>query len=320
MPLPTPDKTWQYDPNRAMPQQADALASNRKILRQIKTTLIGFGSQPWTVRGSSDSVAAGMDAVDRWDSDTDLVWANAGVAHSWIVLRQTGISATFEICIDLITASANGSDGEIFASTAGFTGGSTTARPTAADEARIGQDLVTISGTNSDGVLHVMQSTDGQCTRVVLYKANNAVMFWMFDKPKNPVTGWSNPYVGIVRSNTGSSIMLVTELMGTANAQGRGSATFNMTLTSENTGTGANSQIPTAQTFANDFSGEFPLLPIGLYSTTASHRGRHGMLFDMWWGLVSNADADGYPNDGSRQFIQMGDLVVKWNGSVLVTA
>lgn len=86
----------------------------------------------WTVVGSSNGSAAGLDAVDRWGSSfnaANIVRNTNGNAHSWIVLRNAANG--YDICIDMNSVS-NGQ----FALTAvktsqGFTGGTTTSRPQA---------------------------------------------------------------------------------------------------------------------------------------------------------------------------------------------
>src|SRR5574338_1505169 len=99
MALPTLIKTWQIVRNVSIPSLGSTLAHSRRIWKTIKDQMIGFGSNPWTVRGSSNSVAAGMDSVDRWAADANLVWG--GGTHSWIVLRQNQIATNYEVCIDL---------------------------------------------------------------------------------------------------------------------------------------------------------------------------------------------------------------------------
>lgn len=61
MALPTKAKTWQYNVNQAVALQGSIIATSRRLWRTIKNSLIGFATLPWTVRGSSDSVAAGME-------------------------------------------------------------------------------------------------------------------------------------------------------------------------------------------------------------------------------------------------------------------
>lgn len=88
----------------------------------------------WTVRYSCDGAVAGTagDGVDRWTSTftpAKLVRAASGSAHSWMVLRNA--TAGLECCIDLNSAT-DGAGAVVFARVAApFSGGSTTARPTA---------------------------------------------------------------------------------------------------------------------------------------------------------------------------------------------
>ena len=88
----------------------------------------------WTVRQSCDGAVAGAagDGVDRWTSTftpSKLVRAASGSAHSWMVLRNA--AAALECCIALNSAT-DGAGAVVFARvSAPFSGGSTTARPTA---------------------------------------------------------------------------------------------------------------------------------------------------------------------------------------------
>lgn len=88
----------------------------------------------WTVRYSCDGTTAGTagDGVDRWTSTftpSKLVRAANGVAHSWMVLRNT--FSGIELCIDIVgTIDGNGTPAFARSSNP-FTGGSTTTRPTA---------------------------------------------------------------------------------------------------------------------------------------------------------------------------------------------
>ncbi len=329
MPLPMLSKTWQFDVNRVIPAQGSAIATHRLILRTIKDRLKAFTMSPWVVRYSCDSVAAGAagDGVDRWDSDTDLVWAVPGVAHSWIVLRQAGFGHNVELLISCEQTSAFGSILTLYVSpNNNFTGGSTVLRPTATDEIDVvsNNHWIGNSGSALQFVIHMMMSVDGQCTRVFIYQNNIVVAFWLIDKPQNPVTGWNNSVVGHGRGS--SSITewptyanLSKIAAASAPTSGRGVSTMRLNLTSEGYGS-AYDVVGIKQTVVNDLSAEAPMMPIGLASDTASNRGRHGSLFDLWWGLQGFASGDTYPNDATRQFAQHGDLISPWNGSAIVTA
>lgn len=320
MPVPSLAKTWQFNVNQAFVALGSALADNRRILRlHIKDALVGMALLPWTVRYSCDSVTAGTagDAVDRWDSDADLVWANAGSAHSWIVLRQTGVGATFELLISLENSSASGNTLTLVVSpSAAFTGGTTTARPTATDEdVRLSSATWGgVASSDQNAKVHVMVSTDGQCSRVIVCTAGFAQTFWLFDKAQNPVTGWTAPSVAIALGASGSTVLTYANLNTTASAGGRGVSNMTMFLSGE----AANSSlIGVLQAFVNDLDSGHNMGPIGLLSATTSNRGRHGSLFDLWWGPQVVADGDTY---GTKTFVQFGDVIFPWDGSTPLLA
>jgi hypothetical protein len=329
MALPILVKTWQFSVNNTVAPQGSALATARLTIRTaIKDVLKGFGLNPWTVTGSSDSVSSGLDASDRWDSDTDLVWANAGTAHSWIVLRQTGIATNFELCIDLTGASANGTSMVCVVSpSSGFTGGTTLNRPTATDEQVLSSTSWGGNGTDIHTTVHAMQSTDGQCTRLIVCQDNRATGFMVFDVVKNPVSGWSNPSYSIVIANNVSSLApVMASMFLAANARGRAGA-VNMSLYTSTlvAGTGSNNNLPSLQSFHNDMDMQFPLFPMGIVSDTVGARGRHGELFDIWYGLTSNTSdrnsggirvgSVSYSDNINKKFAQFGNVIVPWDGS-----
>jgi hypothetical protein len=265
----------------------------------------------WTVRYSCDSVTAGSagDGVDRWSSDGALVWNNAGSAHSWIVLRQTGIATNFELCISLEPASGPGSGYTIAVSpSAGFTGGSTTARPTATDEHVTARTSTLQTATDSTYRLHSLMSADGKSIYIFVYTGTVLQHVIMLGAPKQSVTGWTNP--SWFYFNSGSTALDFNPLAVTASSLQRGRAagvTMSMYFTGEGV---SNGMLMAGFTGQNDLSLESPLFPIGLASNTATASGRHGVVYDLWWGLSNYAQGDTYPGDASRQFMQVGDVVV----------
>jgi hypothetical protein len=316
MSLPTLDKTWQFTVNNAFKAQGTTLATAQLTVRTgIKDPLIGFGSNPWTVRGSSNSVAAAMDAVDRWAADANLVWANVGSAHSWIVLRQTGIATNFELCMDLTSAAADGQNMVwVVSPSAGFTGGTTLNRPTATDEIVLVGAKWGATGTNQQLVTHLMQSTDGQCTRIIVCQGNVSSGIVILDKVKAPVSGWTNPSYAIAATSNGAEQGTISNFYATANGRGYHNSII-MSLYATCEGYGASGLVPTAQTSPNDISGEFPMSPMGIASDTGGCRGRHGDLFDLWYGLASGlGTGTSYPNANTKQFVQFGDIVFPWDG------
>lgn len=139
------EKTWQLDLNRAPSDNTTVLGLSRSWLwwqkAFLKGEIGGATAGLWTCVGSSDSVTAGMDGVDRWGATFDptkLVRASGAVAHSWIVLKSPNFTAGGITATPFyMTVQYNGTlDNQaiyVF-SKAAPTGGSITARPTATDE------------------------------------------------------------------------------------------------------------------------------------------------------------------------------------------
>lgn len=135
MHTPTYHRRWNYELGHPVAQGGSALATNRALWLGLVGYLLSIPGV--TVYRSCDSVAAGTagDGVNRWDTDTDLVWG-AG-AHSWMVLAlPAGLrypGGTCYLTIDFGYASANGTLGAVYLAET-VSGGSTTARPTGTKE------------------------------------------------------------------------------------------------------------------------------------------------------------------------------------------
>ena len=321
MAMPVPDKSWQFYLGPWF------ISSNNKVLLyELKALMVGFATNPWVVTGSSDSVTAGMDAVDRWTDSTKIV--NATGAHSWIVLQQTGLAANFELCIDCrFTDTWNL---QVLWATSGFSGGSTTARPTASGEVT----LYTSSGTTNNfswktvatNTVHFKlfgwQSTDGQCTRIVAYQETGIPVFWFFaDRIKNPLAGHTDPfYVSGFRGENSptTSKMTIARFTDSDRLQSRQSSTV---LTAYLSGEGAIAGLLaeyTAWDKRNDINNQIMVCPIGVVSGTTGGRGHLGQVYDMWWGprnVVYGGLGDAtWPNDGSRKYWEVGEILLPWDG------
>lgn len=330
MTAPTKAKTWQFAVNQVI-KWTTFDAVNQALMLALKNSLKGFTTNPWTVRGSSNSVAAAMDGVDRWATTANLVY---GTNHSWIVLRQDGLNAGFEVCIDYRISGG----GTIAVSpSAGFTGGAINARPTAADEytctfagsldAAWGVANVSAAFNHN---LHVMQSTDGECTRVFVTvpSADNALtnfgneptttLFACFEKLRNPVTGFTIPVVSMWAGATnGAQIPSFTNLTATSAGSEtmrsrHNGTTMRMTMSWEYSYT----LIQNLLFGPNTFASEYAMLPIGAYCpNTASRRGRHGEFYDMWAGPQFPSTSFVLPDATSLSFVKVGNLYLPWDGA-----
>lgn len=356
MTLPVLARTWQFQVNQLAPALGTTLANARRLMLMIKESLKGSGawtdslgaaiasSGNWVVRSSCDgSGGAGSfgngDGVDRWVTDANLVWAAAGSNHSWIVLRQTGIAAVYELCIDLSNINSNICTIEV-----AFGGynldGTATARPTAVG----GQVLLNAGNWGSFAgdaptVLHVLKSDDGAATRVLMTRSSNNATgvfttgFWMFEVPTPNSAAWTNPSVALVcpgssgyasvdtSANTSNAGNTWSRTAGGTNFQSWWAAegTTGRSLISDTYGGPGNG-------FAcvlSDINDQFPNWPISLYSTTVNARGVNGELVDIWWGIdqtgsPNTAQTRSWPATGpdARQFMQFGAFVHPWNRSI----
>jgi len=271
-------------------------------------------------------------------SAAKFVWntsANGTQVRSWVVLKQPGISANFQICIECHAGTGSASVFERFirlyvSPSAGFgsgAAGTLTARPTATDEIAIRDGSTTAPWfgywmgsttpftTTFAPVVHVMQSTDGECTRVVFCCAGKSRSFFIFDKQCNPITGATHTFiVGADAMASDATALTYAEWNDAVHMRGLNSTlVFDCYLTAEGYIAGMLGE--RLNVVANEISGEWPLSPIGLTSETVGARGRFGTLYDLWWGTSNQADGTTYPAAGSKLLVQFGHLVFPWNGS-----
>lgn len=339
---PTLDKTWEFVVNGialANNDRASTLAhqDRREMLLDIKQSLTNTGSHsgmtaPWTVTSSSDSATAG--ASDQWTDIDDLVWRDedsTGNAFSWIVLRQTGISTTFELLLALESDSTFDDGAQIYASVAqaGFTGGNTTTAPTATDERVLRNDDGTSRGywgSGTDGSVSapayrwdVSMSSDGQCTRVLIFMNTICTGFWLFDKPKNPASGWTDPYVaGIIATNSFTIEMpkYANLLDGTGAGLQMGGRFSGVDTTILLSSEGyLNSAIGELLPVPNQLDDSFIASEIGVRSQTATFTGAMGELFDIWWGFIWAGTGRYFPVGGTRLYVQVAHMIFPWDGA-----
>lgn len=318
MALPTLTKTWQFNVNQLIAYTGNLLDTNRLFHLTYKNTLTGFASSPWAMRYSCNSVTAGTpgDGVDRLTTAANFVFGNIGAAHSWYVLRQTGTGSNTELLVSLESASSNGQSAFIAMSpNAGFTGGSTTLKPTATDSVTMYSGTGWLINGTPTYRLHAQLSTDGQCTRIFNYDGGTTRNVLIIDKPYLPTAGWSNPVVGFAAVGSALLASYMCSPLGNLSANINGTPSLIM-ATSE----GVASQLLSANTaclLANEISGEWPMFPAGIASITTGTRGRHGTFQDLWFGSNNVNSGDTYPNSPSNEFAQFSNLILPWNGSAV---
>ena len=339
MALPVLAKSWQYDVNITISAQGSVQATSKRLLRTIVDTLIS-GSSPyaWEVRGSSDGVSTSASYL--WTDDSKIVYNSAGNNHSWVHLRQSafGGSPGFEIIIDCTGPAVKGTCTIVMVNAGGFSGGTITNRPSAVNEIVV--DSSSLSTVDVNCAIHVLRSTDGECSRVVVWdSSSNISNLLIIDKPANAVSGWTNPgYVvsmclnssGYANSYNNLLVLGSPSIPSYGGKKSYGSSSMDLMFTGEGMGykatgtvdyeTGICAALSLAST-SNDLTSEWPMFPIGLASLTSGNVGRHGSVFDLWWRPNgTSATGETFPATGSAQFVAMGDLILPWNGTTPVIA
>lgn len=324
--LPTLRKTWQYTVNTTVTGGV-ATTLHRAMMYRLKQGMISVSLSPWTVVGSSDGVAFGIDGVDRWTGET------SPIPDSWIVLKQTALASNFQICWQTTEFAGIQTRNNIWVSPAtGFSGGGATTRPTAADEI-----LITVTGLDggvdtADVYVNVAVSTDGKATRCWAIQSGVPITWVILDHISNPISELTTPWLAYSTNlasgggdpgapsynnfdNTGPLVGFqgATQLTYALAAAG-------LATTSDRVGemAGLNAGV-------NQLSGDYPLSPAAVACTTASNRGVHGDVVDLWLGSTTALTGDTYPevtysgSGGIDQFVHVGDVILPWNNTVPLT-
>lgn len=319
MALPSATKTWQYDVNQTS-SGGSVEACVDAVWLALVASLKGFGTNPWTVWGSCDGAAAGNgDTTDRWLDAGDLVHANPASSHSWMVLYQAQLG--LYVCFNLRSTTAQ--NAEVVCSLAGFgvanggTDGTTSARPTATDEI-ITRTVAAMFHSSPDTYqLHVMQSTDGLATRVVLCRNNFATWSWVFDQALSTVGGWAGEIVSTRCTPTADAATYAAYNDAAEFSAWIGGTAVTMYSTCEGYVSGMVGQ---NLTIADEDTGEWPIEGVGLVCGDVGHRGRKGAVADLYWGSTAVNTGDHYPADASRTMVQFGDFVCHWNGTAALVS
>lgn len=325
MPLPILEKTYQLSVNNVVPTQLE-LPFHQELIHGIKEAFIGFATLPMTVIGSSDSLAASMDGTDRWIVKTDLVWGTG--AHAWIVLQQGAGGA--QICIDLNTSGASQPErGDVMLSPGGnFTGGSTTARPTAVDEVEMTKGAYLAgnqTGTPLQNTFHVWHSTDGLIDRVAIFKTGNMHTVWRVEPIENTrVAHTNNPTLGVVTGASNSSAdITLTNLRSAAYSPATekdGTGIPLDLITATLGGTSFISFLEQLPTIAEEWDNEFFALEEHFISIVVGSRGPKGSAIDSWLGQTAiYASGDTFPVSTTvREFVAIGPWIWPWTGDATI--
>lgn len=156
--LAAPARPWTVTAAAATIVAAGTVAATNKLILVAMPAAwhtAGISTLDYCCNGSAAGVKG--DLVERWNASGDIVGNTPGNAHSWRV--ETLAGGLGQICVDRDDV-FDGSGSIFWSEAVGFTGGTTTARPTASDEIEITSTtniLHTVNGTN---VIHLWRCSD----------------------------------------------------------------------------------------------------------------------------------------------------------------
>lgn len=300
--------------------------NQRDVMWQIKEALKAGG---WTVLQSYN--ASGVlpaPGVDSWVTYLDLRGTGGGgVGDSWIVLKNA--SNTMQLCFQILVSGGWLEVQRTMSPSAGFTGGTPVARPTATDEildSTAGYLLGTGPPGNTQFYALVWIASDISYTRVATFYAGRLRQFWQFDKLFTTPTGWANPFLMGVFSwgNTDytvagnqATIFLYMTILGSG-------GTFKSLLTpAPNTVTSVEGTLDSNVTFAvpnqvpiaNAFSNQYIwVAPLGYMKRggAASVNGFWGYTHDQWWTIPAGVFIDCDTMGDAFDYIILGQMLVRW--------
>jgi hypothetical protein len=341
--LPTIELDWHCAVNNLQPSSSssDHELVAREMLIAIKNRLKGGGS--WvdlnggavvpnpsifaTVKGSATHAVAALDGVDRWTN------AAAVPDYGWIVLVLPELGV--ELCWEKGLFGAPDYQLRVTMSAAGFSGGTTSSRPTAADEVTInaandGWGAYGSGGFTNENAAYfnVWAAPDGTAFRVAITSSRGGSIgtsaVWLIERAGDPSPGWTVPVYALIDATPGSGDMpgsnsFSVSAGGRCKALKPGGGTMQVGHLIEGD-VGGNAQSCNLLGDALDLAAYPPLWPVGLVCTESGARGRHGYARDLWWGR-STADTgdnlrtgDAYDGPALTQYrvVHFGRLVMPW--------
>lgn len=280
----------------------------------------------WTVDHSCDSIIAGTvgDGIDRWSDLTKIVWGNVAGINSWIVLRNTTAGLFWLISCENSASDTNTLDMWVskvgFGATYGGTNGTTSARPTATDEQNMLVSTLWGSGNGLPIRFHIMMSSDGLATRVLITRAMSLCGMWLIEPLADPIENLENNLVAVAKGANGS-FDFSSGLSQTAIPLARkiGGPVINGIFTAEGSRYQFNTHITSTladRTIWNDMAQRNSVFAINIYGLGYPTRGKIGTIADMWGGSDLILSGRSWPGDHSRKLIALGPLVIPWNGTV----
>lgn len=312
----TKSRTWQYLVNQRVTQTSstDVYAG---VLLAIKNGLkSGTFTTPAQIIQTCNAVT--VSSSDNLFSITDFVWGSSGTI-TWFTMKFPGLGTNYQVCFSCSGSSSRNAMVVAISPSAGFTGGTTSARPTATDEVVIASTWAPASWLSLSSLVHIMQSSDGKAIRVIVNNNGLTNVFMMFDTVGNTDTWWTIPVVAVVKGG-GTNQIDYGSFYNIPGLKSYASGAISLYL---GTLSWAAQAAGVRITTSNSRTSKYIVTEMGVASETASPAtfGVHGKMVDLWWGpSAGTVEGQTAPEDGSYQYVQFGHMVFPWNGTLPVVS
>ncbi len=353
MATPSHSVNWEFALNLAVDGSTALVAGKghsgyRNFWRAVKDAITDSGtfSSPWTVESSSNGTVA--DSSDNWNSLSDVYWRTGTPGPTcWIVLHNS--AAGIYMCLALIyTVGANGSAMDIYLSDEPFTGGSTTAVPTASSMQQIcGENTVSETGIanypywgpTEVGTMHthtyrahVMMSEDGLHTYLVFCYSGKPRCMIALSALENTSATRRGEFVVLFALHGSTSISTGSQIATGSNTH---VATYDSYANRISSGVILNEDATIITSAYGTASGNLSLnssgittthpvssnpvaFPVWIGSYFETTRGVRGNFPDLYLTLSSLSTAYDTAPPAQPDWMSLSGLIVPWDGTTVV--
>jgi hypothetical protein len=291
--LPALTRTWNISPNNRVPYSSVQEVTRRELLG-VKNHW--FASGAVQVVGSSNGVVGDMDNQDRWELESDV---------DWIVLRAP-MMGNVQI---LLEKTAQGAKVAIAPSYQFISN-----KPWSASELVLSDDQFDVGDARGDRLWSAGYATDGTAFWCFLARGRSihrCVLLQICSSSVEAPSTFDPAVVGFSLDNRGLEASSFSKRpLGRAIVNGIACPLF---IGGESYG--GSPLAADAQPGVSDLQGGYIVQPLSLWSETLGARGKVGDLIDVWAGTPSLADGDLLPDDGTKQMIAVGQLILPWDGT-----
>jgi hypothetical protein len=334
-------KTWEFSLNTFIVGDSatvdNTLVSRQGLMFAIKSKMTGGTSSfsvPWVVQQSSNGSVA--DASDNWATQSDVKWGNdssgpSTVSRSWIVLHNAVLGVYLLLDCSQGSSSDRGSEIDAYVSPDVYNiDGTTTSRPTTSGtELQICDRLTSDNGswegnassaTARTYVMHAWMSSDGEETRIAVVYNGVCTALWVIGRITDPSVAPDHDFFVSLSPKGRNTTELPTI------TQWNTELTTNLKwFVQRNDNTIAGASILGASVdengwkdsygkAANAYDGRRSLQEFVLSSEESGWAMVIGKVPDMWWGPSQGGSTSKTWPD-TREYIQMGDALLPWDGS-----